>query len=497
MRWVCFCVFAVVKFVCISGRLAPQQQAFFGRGGIFLASPTFCVVQVARRPELDGASRMLHDHIYTHTHTKYTHNTQTMVKRKAAEPVQAPAKGKGIVHSFKSKTNSSKRTAFAMEVINDMVRRSTTNKNDNTRKGLKHVLFADKTKTEKFASQILGGENDGNKIFFSAKKDSADNIDLGENRVWVNVLNNESIELVDTKEGMVHFDKVTNDPVFVLLNRDNSLGCSKPHLFVKALKEVEKSKPEKSTVRGAKREVRYEAGTTGANYLTTGVAAKRAGRGLYTKDMRSSKTEKAIKKMTNFIRHKSETYIDQTIKKALRAILQKFDLDTDDIMLLKEQKNDEDVQKDDEDDFKEKKPQKKTKMTCYFPSMATGRNACLEIHTDEDCFFSVVVVYCEDDIEVQEVLKEKQEESKQPHYHVFSSVKHDLEILKYFTFSTGVSVGLRSGDILLFNPLIEHCISSNTDACKEKDVYCSSFYFKSMVLGLNDNTIPFEEEQKK
>ena len=40
VRWVCFCVFAVVKFVCAQGRLAPQQQAFFGRGGIFLASPT-------------------------------------------------------------------------------------------------------------------------------------------------------------------------------------------------------------------------------------------------------------------------------------------------------------------------------------------------------------------------------------------------------------------------------------------------------------------------
>ena len=420
-----------------------------------------------------------------------------MVKQKAAEPAQPPVEGKGIVHSFKSKSNSSKRTAFAMNVINDMVRKSTTNQNHNTRKGVKHVVFADKTKSEKFASEILGGENDGKKIFFSAKKDSADNIDLGDNGVWVNVLNNELIELVDTTEGMVHFDKDANDPVFVLLNRDDSLQCSKPHLFVKALKEVEKMKPEKSTVRGAKREVRYEAGTTGANYLTTGVAAKRAGHGLYTKDMKNSKTEKAITQMTNFIRHKSETYIDHRIKRALRAVLQKFDLDTDDIVILKHQNNVEDVQKDDEDDVKDKNPQKKTKCSCYFPSMATGRNTCLEIHTDEDCFFSVVVVYCEDDIEVQEVLKKKRKESKRQHHHEFSSVKHDSEILKYFTFSTGVSVGLRSGDILLFNPLIEHCISSNTDTCKQSDVYCSSFYFKSMVLGLNDNRIPFEEDQKK
>ena len=54
--------------------------------------------------------------------------------------------------------------------------------------------------------------------------------------------------------------------------------------------------------------------------------------------------------------------------------------------------------------------------------------------------------------------------------HKVSYLKKECDVLKYFTFSTGLTVALRSGDILMFNPQIEHCISSNTDVCKEDDV---------------------------
>ena len=119
--------------------------------------------------------------------------------------------------------------------------------------------------------------------------------------------------------------------------------------------------------------------------------------------------------------------------------------------------------------------------------MATGRNTTLQIHTDEDAFFSVVCIYRENDVGVK-LSNQKGRRSIKRSY-----LKEESDVLKYFTFSTGLTVALRSGDILMFNPQIEHCISSNTDVCKEDDVFCTSLYFKSMVLGLNNNNIKFEE----
>jgi len=421
-----------------------------------------------------------------------------MVKKRKATPVQEPKKYRGIVHSFKSTSNSSKRTEYAEKVINEKVKRNTHPQKDRMRNKIKNVLFVDEAKKKLFANNVIGGKNNGKKIFFSAKTDKTNNIDLGDDGVWVSLLEtSNSITVLDTKEGLIHYDKNENDPVFVLLNRADSLKCSKPHLFVDALKKVEAMKKENSTVRGAGKQVMYEAGTSRANYVATGVAPKRAGHGLYTKDLKDEITEKEIKKMTSFIRHKTEPYIHKKIKKALRSVLQRFRLDTDDVQTLQKQKVSDDNMPERDEERKNEDITRKTKLTNYFPSMATGRNTCLEIHADEDCFYSVVVVYCEDDIEYQQCVKKKKKNRRKPQLHKLSSIRKDTEILKYFTFSTGVSVGLRSGDILLFNPLIEHCISSNTDAYMNRDVYCTSFYFKSRVLGLNDNRIPFDEQEEK
>ena len=65
--------------------------------------------------------------------------------------------------------------------------------------------------------------------------------------------------------------------------------------------------------------------------------------------------------------------------------------------------------------------------------------------------------------------------------------------LKYFTFGCGISIGLRSGDVLIFNPQIDHCISTNTEHCRESGVMTTSHYYKSSVIGLNDNDIPFSK----
>jgi hypothetical protein len=51
-------------------------------------------------------------------------------------------------------------------------------------------------------------------------------------------------------------------------------------------------------------------------------------------------------------------------------------------------------------------------------------------------------------------------------------------ILQYFCFPTiGVSVGLRNGDVLLFNPTVPHCISSPTS--DKHDCFSMSAYLKA------------------
>ena len=94
------------------------------------------------------------------------------------QEIQIP-KRHGIVHSYKSNTSSSKRTAFAMNVINESIHKTTTNQNHKTMKGLKHVVFVDNNRKERFATDVLGKENTGKKIFFSAKKKSEENVELG------------------------------------------------------------------------------------------------------------------------------------------------------------------------------------------------------------------------------------------------------------------------------------------------------------------------------
>jgi len=86
----------------------------------------------------------------------------------------------------------------------------------------------------------------------------------------------------------------------------------------------------------------------------------------------------------------------------------------------------------------------------------------MEMHTDQDFFVGIA-----------SVLGEK------------GFRKHDAggaDILQYFCFpDEGIAVGLRNGDLLLFNSTIRHCISSR--ATKEENVLCTSMYLKTALVG--------------
>ena len=402
----------------------------------------------------------------------------------------------GVVHSFNSNTSSSKRTVYSKHVINQSVSRSVGSDTTNT-KGLKSVYHVEKC--EKSSFERMKSKHVGKNIFFSAKLDSNDDVELLGDGVWVNINNNEAISLIDTTQGMVCYDKNTSDVVFVLLNRQNSIQFRNPDKFIQALEHVEAKKPPKYSCRGSKRKVVFEDGQEKTNYVTVGVAPNRGGKGLYKKGFVDEQHQCTLDKMTAFIENKCSVYIDKKVKKAWRGVHQAIGLNVRNIGPLRKRKKPIDDECEDGeiiDDSNKTVDTSYTQMCKLFPSMATGRNTCLQMHTDEDAFLSVVCVYRMDDIEIKRFDRYKNG-SEKPSDVTVSRIKMKCDVLKYFTFSSGVSVALRTGDILMFNPQIDHCISSNTDACKNSDVFCTSHYFKSMVIGLNDNSLLFDEDAKK
>ncbi len=74
---------------------------------------------------------------------------------------------------------------------------------------------------------------------------------------------------------------------------------------------------------------------------------------------------------------------------------------------------------------------------------------------------------------------------------------HD-PVCQYFCFPQyGVAIGLRPGDVLLFNPHVYHCLSEKTAAYSDVDVHATSLYTKTAHAGKNNNTIELTDEQTK
>ena len=117
--------------------------------------------------------------------------------------------------------------------------------------------------------------------------------------------------------------------------------------------------------------------------------------------------------------------------------------------------------------------------TSFMSSTSFGINNLLAMHTDKDMFLSVVHVHSNNDLD--NVSKNK--------YNLHS------DIIKYFTFDNAVSVALRSGDLLTFNPTIQHCILTTTTKISSHNNYCISHYFKTAVASRNDNAIKFEHNK--
>ena len=67
-------------------------------------------------------------------------------------------------------------------------------------------------------------------------------------------------------------------------------------------------------------------------------------------------------------------------------------------------------------------------------------------------------------------------------------------VVAYFCFPTrGVAIPMRPGDYILFDATLPHSISSRCHHLD--DIMAMSFYLKSRVVGMNDNSIPLSAEQ--
>jgi len=110
--------------------------------------------------------------------------------------------------------------------------------------------------------------------------------------------------------------------------------------------------------------------------------------------------------------------------------------------------------------------------TKIFGSVAYGLNVHLPVHLDDDFTWGIVTPIKID--------------------HDYSYRNDDIVV--YFCFPRlGMAVALWHGDVLIFDPMEPHAVSSR---CQESDdIYILSYYLKTAVVGLNDNRLELTSEQ--
>ena len=108
----------------------------------------------------------------------------------------------------------------------------------------------------------------------------------------------------------------------------------------------------------------------------------------------------------------------------------------------------------------------------YFGAMAFGRNVFARCHTNDDFTMSVTQIYL----------------GGVDQYGINDTV------VAYFCFPTlRIAIPMRPGDYVLFDATIPHCVSSR---CNSWDnIMGVSFYLKSLVVGMNNNSIPLTRDQ--
>lgn len=409
---------------------------------------------------------------------------------------------KGIGHAFMSNGECSKRTRKAKECT-DRGNSSAIDKIADLRNidGIGITLKVSEDDTNNFRAYLDDSKMIGkDQIFFSGKKNLSDDDHIHQqcqDATLIGLVNHEEsspIKVYDDAKalngGIACINETTNQFVFLLVPRGKVCGknqvvsSTNPTNYLDALDDVEACERNCHGKRGNLRHVVFEGLSGNENYQNLFVKADRGGKGLVQHIPKQLKETSVnlIRKWKNYISAIVDDMVPNDILKGVRAAIVGNLLNTQNVTPKRPQKDCledgeifEPVYMEEEENRFHSMPK-----LDLLPTLAVSRNVALSMHTDNDASLSVVIVYRRQDIDDRQTPKR------------FCRM---AEILKYFTFGCGISIGLRSGDVLIFNPQIEHCISTNTDTCIESGVMTTSHYYKSSVIGLNDNSIRIKQEE--
>jgi hypothetical protein len=387
-----------------------------------------------------------------------------------------PIASQGFSHFFKSKSNSSLRSNFVSSSLKSshdlsIFRQRLQIKSLGNAGSIFHISKKDKFIASSLANNVVQTLIDSKdllstnklkekKFFLGGAASIQLKFPIDSEVVDIHAIPN--VKKVETVKGCICYNH--NDLVFILLPRKESIKMKRPQCYINALKDIEKNYTMKKSDRGQRRTVVFE--SDHSNYVSIGVADARAKRGLYVKGNLTYKTSSRLDKVGNFIKHACQQYISTCIFKALNTSFDKIGM-TD----FRNIGNN--------DDCISKSSNLNGKAHSFIPTFAFGKDTCLELHKDEDTFLSILSLHCSNDV-------------------CRNTKKYKLKskIVKYFVFDNNVVVGLRSGDVLIFNPQIHHCVSTKTIHYSDIDVYCVSHYFKAKITGMNDNSIVFHNDKK-
>ena len=318
--------------------------------------------------------------------------------------------------------------------------------------------------------------HNGLELFFSGKEgieneNSFVRSQLNSNSMMLAIQNNNKFSIVDVyKGGIYYLDKKL---AFILIPCEESISIPNAKEFLESLKEIQSKKPPLSSNRGKNKRVLFEFDKS--NYVDFGIGISKFFSGIYKKEIKgvSNVSWEHIHNYLNYIEEISKKYLPKCLLDKFNKVLKDINMDNFNEALSYKSKMERAKANY---SFTSNINTNKQEYT-FMPSTSFGINNFLPMHTDKDMFLSVVHVHSEKDI--------NKDTGK---YYKYTN------IIKYFTFEDGTSVGLRSGDLLIFNPTIDHCISTSTIGHENEMNYCISHYFKTAVAGMNNNSIKFKKE---
>ena len=227
------------------------------------------------------------------------------------------------------------------------------------------------------------------KIFFSGKTSGKEeNISETENSVYIPVVNNDELfTIVNLTDGAICWDE--GSLVYVLAPRKEAIQGGSYHYLMKAFEAIEDANPPGSVVRGKHKTIGFENNNNSrciGNYQSVGVAANRGGKGLIFKNVKGfagtvyeDRLKKNSRRFTQLCRRVLPKSITKSFCKAMKEV--NFKLPS------KNNKNEE------ASEIKEDEPSESEHIDDFFLSGAVGRDTYLELHTDDDSFYSGVAPY--------------------------------------------------------------------------------------------------------